>query len=293
MSKIAIIGSSSFLAKSLVKCLTNRDHKLYGRQEASCYSFPSISFLSGFDIQQILSSEVIYYCAGQGIQPKNSDDVSLIYELNTFEPIRLINALIGLGYTGKIVTFGSYFEFGNSQNNVPFDENLFINNTNPKPNNYCISKSLLTTFVDTQIANGHQQLLHFVLPNIYGAGENKHRLFPYIVDCIAHQQHMTFSAGTQTRQFVHVDDVAEIVTDRQIQSHSGIYHLGGTTQTLKEVISEAIHALTHGAFEDFEFTNMERRDTSMQYLAMDDTKARTDLGWNPNREIKNEILKYK
>ncbi|RJE70867.1 hypothetical protein BGP76_08775 [Reichenbachiella sp. MSK19-1] len=292
MSNIAIIGATSFLAKSIIQQLVSQEKHFIGFDQQS-YSFPEKSFSSEFPLADLLEMNVIYYCAGLGIQPKNKDPENLIYELNAFEPIRLISYLLNFGFKGKIVTFGSYFEYGDATNPTPFSEAQLVKNTNPKPNTYCHSKALLTAFVQDQINSRHDQLLHFILPNIYGAGENEHRLFPYIAKSVKNGKTMTFTAGTQLRQFVHVDDVTTLVTSQVLQNHSGIYQLGTNAQTVREAIEEALAGLT--AVKEnvrFEFTAMERKDTSMEYLVMDDSKARHTFGWNPKKKIGMEILKY-
>ncbi len=291
MPKYAIIGASSFLASAIAQYFSRDELSLFDRQRGN-YSFPDNSFYNGFETAQLLEYEAIYYCAGLGIQPKNLDKEELIYELNTFEPIRMISALLALGYKGKIVTFGSYFEYGNTNSSQAFTEAELISNQNSKPNTYCISKALLTQFVANKLANNCEQLLHFVLPNIYGSGENKNRLFPYIKQSIAQQESMTFSAGTQVRQFVYIGDVAELVTKQKTLEQSGVFNLGTKAKSVKEAILEAIESLDSD-YNDYVFTEMNRRDTSMLYLIMDDSKARKQLDWQPNQTIEKEILNYR
>jgi len=64
------------------------------------YNFPN----SLFQIEDILDCEAIFYCTGSGIQPGQKFTTNELYQLNLFEPIRLINGLQEKHYKGKIIT---------------------------------------------------------------------------------------------------------------------------------------------------------------------------------------------
>ena len=107
--KIAIIGATSFFRKTLRSVLAQDSEcevSLLSRKEPEdkragetwfVYNYPQVSI----DYEEIASCDVVYYCAGAGIQPKHSDAEQVIYEMNAFEPIRLFNALKSLEYKRK------------------------------------------------------------------------------------------------------------------------------------------------------------------------------------------------
>jgi nucleoside-diphosphate-sugar epimerase len=291
--RISIIGSNSFLGKNLSDRMKHSEITEIGRNSTIKYSFPERSFADGFDIQKMVTSDVIIYCAGAGIQPGNTDSLDQIYELNAFEPIRLMNALQEFDFDGQVITFGSYFEIGFSVKK-PYTEEQLIFNTNRKPNDYCISKSLLSKYIFDSKQDFKFNQLHFVLPNIYGAGENPKRLFPYVEECVRVGKSMEFTSGSQVRQFLHVNDVVDLVAKAVSYKWSGIYNLGCEPISVKHAIEEAL-TVFENAYEvkvNSSFSKTERYDTSMNYLVLDDQFARKDIGWAPEISLREGLKGY-
>jgi len=165
--KIGIIGATSFLGQTFIQKLIDSPHKLslFSRKNVfnginnaqwTCYNYPN----QLLDYNNLTDCDVIYYCAGAGIQPKHEDNNQQIYELNTFEPIRLATALKELDYQGKLVTFGSYFEIGNHPEERSYTESELATHTNPLPNSYCTAKNLLTRFVHSELRQPSYNILY-------------------------------------------------------------------------------------------------------------------------------------
>ena len=103
--KVAVIGSNSFLAREIIKSyeFANEELFLYGIENESKHTnfihfqFPN----NNLNFNEFLNKDVIIYCAGAGIQSNLKEEIELIYELNTFLPIRLINFLKQNKYNGK------------------------------------------------------------------------------------------------------------------------------------------------------------------------------------------------
>src|ERR1051325_4242762 len=148
---IAIIGSSSFLGKNIVNSLSENifNLELFSRKKGPLqlkwheYNFPN--HLLQYD--SLLKYDIIYYCVGAGIQPGNVDTPSLIKELNLNEPIKLIQALNEKKYKGKFISFGSYFEIGNSPIEKKYSENDLIDHKNILVTDYSKAKHELTKLI--------------------------------------------------------------------------------------------------------------------------------------------------
>lgn len=294
--KVAILGGSSFLGREIIKQAKMADLQLVqvGRKSLLKYDFPEISFARSFDMVSLIDCDLIVNCLGAGIQPRHTDTSSDIFELNAFEPIRLINRLHDAGYKGKLITFGSYFEIGNAEVNYSFDEVEFVNVRNVLNSSYAQSKSVLTHFIDRSYEAFSFELAHLILPNVYGAGENDQRLFPYIKECVLHNKKMEFTSGVQIRQFLHVSDIASQVLKMLKLPFRGILNLGFETITVKDAIQEAIKVFSnkYEKAAEYEFAKVQKRDSEMLFLSLNDAFARKELDWKPEISLEQGLFAY-
>lgn len=303
--KIAIIGSSSFLGTALFDQFRTSKHKwyLFNRKRPvelpeGCTWLPYNAPALPLSMFQLSTCDVIYFCAGAGIQPKHDHSDALIYELNTFEPIRLVTELQKVGFSGKLVTFGSYFEIGNQVEEHAYTEQAIATHQNPLPNAYCRSKNLLTRFADNHLLAPNALSFcwqHFILTNIYGAGENHQRLFPYIIQSVAQNQSMEFTSGIQQRQYTHVNDVARFLQQTLSSQQSGLFNLTAPTVSSVRSVIETVLELAEehfGHLPAVSFGSISKRDERMKYLALDMTLTQNCFTFEANTPLKDGIRAY-
>lgn len=292
---IVLIGAGGFLGKHLLKSfltgtqnieLTVFSSSLRSNSKALSYAVEyyrwpenSLSDTSYKDL--FCRSDVIIYAAGAGVQPKAEADERSIYALNLYEPARLVNLLICSGFSGQLITFGSYFESGVTQSRYPLDEKKFLQQCNPLPDTYCHAKKQLT-ILHHICENIPKQCkwLHLVLTNIYGPGENENRLIPYIISQSKLGMPLHFTEGKQVRQYTFIGDVVSIIHSL-LSKASGIYHVSHQeTVAVKDIILETVKQ----AEENFKtkqalhFDLPGRRDAEMNYLAVSPEKLSRE--WN-------------
>jgi nucleoside-diphosphate-sugar epimerase len=283
--KITILGSSSFLARHLIAQFPfEAQLKLLSRATYPPFDFPA-SGIAQLPIDA-LEADVIIYCAGAGVQPGHGQSDDLIWALNFEEPKHLIERLQANGFQGTLITFGSYFEIGITEQRLPFTEDALIQHTNTLPNAYCASKHRFTQFVAEQQTQGLPfSHVHLILTNIYGKGENESRLLPYLARQLAAGAPIALTSGDQVRQYTHVRDVARFIVERVLPRRaSGIYNLSRPeTMSVRDValsfcrVADADPAL-------LTFANTVRSDTAMPYLALNTAKLEQAFGifdWMP------------
>ncbi|WP_353721886.1 NAD(P)-dependent oxidoreductase [Dyadobacter sp. 676] len=290
--KTAVIGSESFLARYVVAKLQS-SHSVCGYSRSNHsgipvhvpFDYPSVKL----DFPALLDFDNIVYCAGSGIQANKSDD--FVFELNTYLPIELANFLKKNGFQGKLVTFGSYAEIGNNSEEKHFTEQEIVASLLSSPNDYGISKRLLTRFF--QSARLDFGFYHLILPTIYGPGENPKRLLPYLVHSIARGETPVLTSGNQTRQYVHVRDVADLISlFLDSDAPSGIYNVPCVeTMLVKDIVSLVYE--TMNATRPREEERLKRYDESMKFLALDPTKTRNIFPeWRPRIAINESLQEY-
>lgn len=296
----AIIGSNSFLAQYIIRELAgnNINAVLYGSSPSE--EFPSLNFeVFNFpeheiDYTGLLDFDSIIYTAGAGIQANRNETPEIIYELNSFTPIRLANTLSANSYKGKLLTFGSYFEIGNEINEKYYSENEIVTCLNEVPNHYCTSKRLLSRYLSSFLPV--LNFYHLILPNIYGKGENTQRLIPYLLHAIANNEPIKLTSGEQVRQYIHAADIAKSVLDIINENYpNGFYNLCRSEAIqIKSLVKKiiAVAGKTDILSELNLFGTKDRSDTAMPYLLLNNTKAVNTFRYQPQISIEEGIKTY-
>jgi nucleoside-diphosphate-sugar epimerase len=296
--KISIIGSNGLLSTTIGKYCNKLDYQVsvYGLDEPKGIKydkFVKIDLIKeNIEIDdEIINSDMIIYAAGAGIQSNLKEADDLIYNLNVFVPVKLCTALKHKNYSGRFVTFGSYFEFGESNNEQSCTEEELIASTNRVPSTYCVSKRMLTRYISS--ADLPFTTWHFILPTIYGERENPKRLIPYVINAIKSGGELSFTAGDQVRQYVYIDEIATILIKAYEKSlPKGIYNVAGNeTLTVKEIVTKLFN-LFGKCPKDEMFGKAQRTDTGMKVLKLCGDKLYGFIGYKPQTMIADMYDRY-
>lgn len=295
--KIAILGTNGFLSTAIAKYANTQGWNLdmYGLDEPVGHKYDTFHKVNLMDAELdccgLLENDIIVYAIGAGIQSNLKEGYNLIYNLNVTAPVTICNKLKELNYKGRFVTLGSVFEMGETKEERYFTEEDVLTSTCPAPNDYTVSKRMLSAFVSSY---KHEFThWHFYIPTIYGEGENPKRLIPYTIYAIRNGEELHFTAGDQTRQYIHVSEVPRMI-DLAIQKNlpSGVYNIQGKeTVTVKEIVTAIHHAMGKDVPADC-FGSAQRADVGMKYLALDGTKLREATGFEASVKIIDVIDKY-
>ena len=287
-SKVAIIGSQSFLATYIINAFKKKTSlSLTGFSRVKndlnidkhiLFSFPQVDL----DFEKLLDFDTIIYTVGRGIQQKTGESIESIYSVNAFLPIKILNFLFSKKFNGQFITFGSYFEIGYNNEYHFYSEDEVVLSANKVPNDYAASKRLLTCFISSRDLN--LKHYHLILPNIYGCGENENRIIPYLINSILKELPVKLTSGEQIRQYIHTSDVANLVVSIvQNDYQSGIYNITQEQPLkIKDLVGKVYQCLGQSASEDI-FGHTQRSDAPMNVLLLSGKKARFVL------KIKNEI----
>ena len=295
--KISILGTNGFLSTAIAKYAVAEGWTLemYGLQrpdDHDCNLFHQVDLMnSEMDCSTLLDSDLIVYAIGAGIQANLKEGYNLIYNLNVTVPVAICNKLKELGYKGTFVTFGSVFEMGATTEQRFFSEKDVLTSLCPAPNDYTVSKRMLSSFVSSYKHDFTHW--HFYIPTIYGAGENPKRLIPYVVNAIKNDEELHFTAGDQVRQYVHVSEVPRILDLALSKSlPSGVYNIQGSeTLSVKEIVTKIHHAMGKEVPAGC-FGSVQRADAGMKYLALDGTKLKNAIGFEAEKNIEDTLNDY-
>lgn len=295
--KVSILGTNGFLSNAIAK-YANQHHwqlDMYGLESPNMVKYDNyypINLLDGnLDCRAMLDSDMIIYAIGAGIQSNLNEGADLIYALNVSMPIAICNKLKTLSYRGVVVTFGSYFELGETPLQYPATEDDIINSNAITSSDYAVSKRLLTRFVNSY--KHDYTHWHFILPTIYGPGENPKRLIPYTIDAILNKKELHFTSGEQVRQYVYVGDIPNVLfMSIEKKLPSGIYNIANSEiLTVRELIKN-IHEYFGQKLDVSYFGSTLRKDTQMKYLVLDDNKLYKQINFRCSKKIENIIKLY-
>lgn len=295
--KISILGCNGFLSTAIATYANQQAWKLdmYGLDKPLGHGYDKFNQVnlmdSELDCTGLLNSDLIIYAIGAGIQSNLKEGYNLIYNLNVTAPVTICNKLKELGYKGVFVTFGSVFEMGETKEERFFTEQDVLTSTCPAPNDYTVSKRMLSQFVSSYKHDFTHW--HFYIPTIYGEAENPKRLIPYTINAIKNGEPLHFTAGDQTRQYVYVDEVPCLLSlAYEKQLPTGVYNIEGKeTLTVREIVTKIHHALGKEVPAGC-FGTAERADVGMKYLALNGQKLRDAIGFEAKISISDVISKY-
>lgn len=295
--KISILGTNGFLSTAIAKYANEAGWNLdmYGLDEPRSHKYDNFYKVNlmdtALDCSGLLASEIIIYAIGAGIQSNLKEGNDLIYNLNVTVPVRICNALKAAGYQGKFITFGSVFEMGETTEERFFTEEDIQTSLAVAPNDYTVSKRMLTRFISSY---KHEFThWHFIIPTIYGESENPKRLIPYTINAIKNGEELHFTAGDQTRQYIHVSEVPRMI-DMAYKKNipSGIYNIQGKeTITVKEIVT-LIHKVLGKKVAEGCFGSAQRTDVGMKYLALDGSKLKTAINFVATIRLEDIIKRY-
>lgn len=294
---VTILGTNGFLSRAIALYCNEKGYpiEMYGLDEPKgheYHSFHKVNLMTDeLNMKELCKSDIIVYAIGAGIQSNLKEGNDLIYNLNVTAPVRICNTLRANDYKGKFVTFGSFFEMGETTEERFFTEEDIQTSLAVAPNDYTVSKRMLTRFISSY---KHEFThWHFIIPTIYGEGENPKRLIPYTINAIKNGEELHFTAGEQTRQYVHVSEVPRII-DLAFEKciSSGIYNIQGKEAlTVKEIVTLIHQVLGKDVPVDC-FGSAQRLDVGMKYLALDGSKLKNATGFEATIKLEDIIRKY-
>ena len=305
--KYAIIGANGMLSVALTKYYYGRPNTsvtVYGLDSPKgydCDEYIETNLLKQqLNYDQLATFDVIFYASGAGVQAALNTDSALMYTLNVSAPINITLGLKRVDYKGIYVSFGSYMEIGiNNEDGKSFTEDEVVCSSLPVSNDYALSKRLYGRYM--RDFNSDFKSYHFILPNMFSEDDLKPgtRLVPYTLQYLQdyckgkNPSAPSFSPGTQTRQFITLEEMIQTV-DKAIclSISSGIYNVGGGEFLSIRQLIERLFKLYNVPCKDEYFGKSVRRDGDIKSLCIDGSKLKKVIGELPNSRIE-EIFNIK
>ena len=186
-----------------------------------------------------------------------------VFEANTVFPLRLLEIATNFGAD-------SFF-------NTDTVLNEYINT-------YSLSKHQFAEWGKSFASEGAIKFINIQLEHFYGPGDDAQKFTSYVIrSCLNNLSEIKLTAGEQSRDFVHVDDVVRAYTclvDKATKLDSGYHNCGvgsGQSVSLKEFVNK-IHRLTNSRSKLMFGALPYRKYELLQSQA--DTSLLEEIGWN-------------
>jgi nucleoside-diphosphate-sugar epimerase len=206
LSTFFITGGSGFIGKHLISQLRDKDAVIYCLSRKKNKKIKNIKWLKGDYkvVKKNILKKVNYFIhLGSSLNDKNNNFEDLIQK-DFYESFNLLNKARLCGVKNFLIA-GSSFEYGFN--------NLLNNNTNKKKlfpvNDYAFTKILLSLTLFWWAKKNKINLTYARIFQVYGKGEKKNRLYPYIVRASKNNRKAYILNPGHIRSFVSVEDVAK------------------------------------------------------------------------------------
>jgi nucleoside-diphosphate-sugar epimerase len=224
---------------------------------------------------------VVYHLAAHGVYPAHRDRTAIL-STNILGTANLLDALHHRDFRA-LVNAGSFFEYGHK--NTPLCE---VDRLEPRTD-YAVAKAAATLLCQAEAYRG-MPVVTVRIFSVYGPWESPSRLVPYVMDCCRRGEPPRVSAGTQLRDFIHVDDVISLLrTGAELPERGPILHAGtGRPHSVREMVETILSVCTGGRLRA-EFGAVPTRPGEAPFWAASIADTTAQTGWTPRFDLRAGI----
>lgn len=292
MKTYLLIGGAGFIGSHLAGRLLRQGNKVIIIDRAPC-ALPSgkaytIDIDDAKKVDYVFKQEkphVVFHLAGAINLRKSVTDPLFTKDLSFLSRLDIILGACKNNEVNKFVFVSSGGAIYENAKAVPTKENYPVS-----PNSlYGLANLMMEKYIQSY-CNVHG--VNFVIPrlsNVYGPRQWQSGVIPsFIVKTIKKERPVIFGKGTQTRDFIYIDDVVEALLMLARQGKNEAYNVGSSQEiSLKKLfalVNVLLGAKMKPAYEKKRFSEAQRS-------ALDISKIKKETGWRPKTSIREGLLK--
>lgn len=276
MTKILVTGATGFIGKHLIPALLKADYEVYG-----------VGSISG-DITKAETwsdfpeCDYLIHLAGRSFVPLSWSDPSGFIRVNLMGTIAALDYC--RKYNAKLIFLSSYL-YGNPPS-LPIAEACPIIASNP----YGLSKKLAEDACGFYSASYGVPATILRPFNVYGPGQNENFLIPSIIQQVLNADKVTVKDLEPKRDYIYIDDLISAIL-KSLNNINGInifnvgsgisYSVADLIRTVQQIKQSNLPVVSG---------NERRKDEIMDTIA-DISKAKRELGWEPQWSLEQGIKK--
>ncbi len=293
--KLLITGASGFIGKALIrKLLTYPQYEVFTITRKPFVLGNETNFV--FDITDTgklkktikeVKPDAIIHLAAAGVK-YGEGNLEEIFKVNSFSIVNIAEICKENNINPKFIVAGSGFEY--KLEDRPLKETDCLNPLSI----YGISKATQSMLLKRYAEDFTIFLLRFF--SVYGVGEAKHRIFPYIISQVLKGKKVKLTGCQQVRDYLYIDDVIDsIVEFIKKEEDKGFYDFNvasGKGYVLRDIVELILEKLKQlGYNPDVEFGALPYRKDEPMYYVADISKISKYLEWRPKVSINEGIEK--
>jgi nucleoside-diphosphate-sugar epimerase len=224
---------------------------------------------------------VVYHLAALGVAPWQRQRLDVL-ATNLLGTAHLLDAWSET--EGRLVQSGTSWEYGAHAEPRREDSPL-----RPR-GDYAVAKAAATLLCQSEALAG-RPIVTVRIFSAYGPGEDPHRLVPYVMGCCLRGETARVSYGTQQRDFIHADDVIELLdcAAHHPNAPGRILHAGtGRATSVREAIETILTVCGRGRGHA-EFGAVSMRPDDLASNIADVTQTTAVTGWRPRYDLRAGI----
>ncbi len=290
--RILITGGTGFIGARLAQHLLESGHAVTLLRRLPVQSNRTRD-LGGFEVhygdlrdrgavrEAVRSSrpDVVYHLAAGGVGAGERDRWSLV-QTNIHGTAAILEAVREQGCRA-LVCAGSGAEYGPS--NLALTEDAPLH----PQGDYATTKAAASLLCRQEAERGLPVTIVRIFA-AYGPGEAPERLIPHVMACCVRGQRPRLSAGTQQRDFIHVDDVVELlrVAAREPRAAGRVLHAAtGTAASVRTMVETIVEAAgTPHIAPEFGARPTHPDEPPLYLASIEQTRALT--GWQPQFDLR-------
>jgi len=226
--------------------------------------------------------EAIVHLAARLPNDSNLDNPFLYLDINARGTLNILHAAY-LNGVDKFIYSSTMSVYSEPPQYLPVDESHPVQ----PPTIYGVSK-----LVGELYCNLYSKAMNIVVlrySGVYGRGERKSNAIPTFINQALHNKPITiYGDGTQTSDFVYIDDVVQGTLLAWENNKPGVYNIGSDQEISVRELAKRIINITNSKSEAV----LTDRDTERPFrFFLDITKAHKVLGYSP-RSLDEGLLTY-
>jgi nucleoside-diphosphate-sugar epimerase len=292
MIRILITGGTGAVGERLVSILAqNNDAKvllivrsienaqlLFGNK-------PNLGFttIKNHDVIQNFDPNYVIHLASFVTSACDIQNGEKLVESNILFGIELFEVLRSCKKIKCFFNFGTFAEFKMGPEKV---ENAYL---------YSASKSAFKAFAEFYCNLGGYNLIHFIPYTIYGTKDSKKKIIDHIYDSFFSSSPIAMTPGYQILDFIHVDDICQIIlnciNNSKINSyHQQNIHLGtGVGTSIRQVVNLMAQILDRKP--NISWGALNYRDMDVMYAVANISKL-IEMNSIPKIRFEDGLLEY-
>jgi UDP-glucose 4-epimerase len=301
-SRVLVTGATGFIGSHLVKRLVTEGVEVHALTSAVSSVYPvrlvdlrdrlmlheaSLTDRGALDwvIREVSPTHVLHLGAYTHVG-KSWQRADECVQVNVQGTLNLLQALDAAGECKRVVNMGTSEIYGAVP--APFTESDAVRPVSPYAASKHAAESLCRLFYE-----GRRWPIVMLRPfNAYGPGQSSDRVIPEIILRALRGQDLKMTKGTQTREFVYVEDTVDGIVRAALAAgiEGELINIGsGEDVSIRDVATLVLGLM--GNPVTARFGALPERPTEITTMRSDSTKARELLDWKPQHSLSDGLEK--